>query len=176
MQYLRCQLQQPNVATFRCRPYYSRRSCKVCPWLYIWIHPSHPPFWFEHSKLLLVKENMDMYQHIAFIIVVVSGAAILAYCAADDTFLSFAQKHWRNDMKCGKAFCLCRTFWERVKVQVMEGSHVRKKIFWALVDRPLPAIDSTVGSLFTDLVTCRDLHWVVEIPLKGAFINVPYTL
>ena len=43
-----------------------------------------------------------MYQRIAFIIVVVSGAAILAYCAADDTFLSFAQKHWRNDMKCGK--------------------------------------------------------------------------
>ena len=27
-----------------------------------------------------------MYQRIAFIIVVVSGAAILAYCAADDIF------------------------------------------------------------------------------------------
>ena len=35
--------------------------------LYIWIHPSHPPFWFEHSKLLLVKKNMDMYEGIAFI-------------------------------------------------------------------------------------------------------------
>ena len=32
----------------------------------------------------------------------------------------------------------------RVKVQVMEGSHVRKKIILALVDKPLPAIDSTV--------------------------------
>ena len=30
------------------------------------------------------KKNMDMYQRIAFIIVVVSGAAILAYCAAHD--------------------------------------------------------------------------------------------
>ena len=45
---------------------------------------------------------MDMYQRIAFIIVVFSGAAILAYCAADDIFLSFAQKHWRHDMKCGR--------------------------------------------------------------------------
>ena len=43
-----------------------------------------------------------MYQRIAFIIVVFSGAAILAYCAADDIFLSFAQKHWRHDMKCGR--------------------------------------------------------------------------
>ena len=25
--------------------------------LYIGIHPSHPPFWFEHSKPLLVKIN-----------------------------------------------------------------------------------------------------------------------
>ena len=53
---------------------------------------------------------------------------------------SFINSAW----KCGTAFFLCRTFWERVKVQVMEGSHVRKKIFWALVDKPLPAIDSTV--------------------------------
>ena len=37
-----------------------------------------------------------MYQRIAFIIVVFSGAAILAYCAADDIFLSFAQKHCRT--------------------------------------------------------------------------------
>ena len=54
--------------------------------LYIGIYPSHPPFRFEHSKPLLLKKTMDMYQRIAFIIVVVSGAAILAYCAADNIF------------------------------------------------------------------------------------------
>ena len=80
--------------------------------------------------------------------------------------------------KCGKAFCLCRTFWERVKVQVMEGSHVRKKYFGHWLINPYPPLTALLskGSLFTDLATCRDLHWVVEIPLKGAFINAPYTL
>ena len=40
---------------------------------------------------------MDQYQRIAFVIAVISGAGFLAYVAADDIFLSFAQKHWRED-------------------------------------------------------------------------------
>ena len=45
---------------------------------------------------------MDQYQRIAFVIAVISGAGFLAYVAADDIFLSFAQKHWREDKRCGK--------------------------------------------------------------------------
>ena len=45
---------------------------------------------------------MDQYQRIAFVIAVISGAGFLAYVAADDIFLSFAQKHWREDRRCGK--------------------------------------------------------------------------
>ena len=72
--------------------------------------------------------------------------------------------------KCVTAFCLCRTFWERVKVQVMEGSHVRKKYFGHWLINPYPPLTALLskGSLFTDLATCRDLHWVVEIPLREA--------
>ena len=43
---------------------------------------------------------MDQYQRIAFVIAVISGAGFLAYVAADDIFLSFAQKHWREDYSC----------------------------------------------------------------------------
>ena len=45
---------------------------------------------------------MDQYQRIAFVIAVISGAGFLAYVAADDIFLSFAQKDWREDRRCGK--------------------------------------------------------------------------
>ena len=45
---------------------------------------------------------MDQYQRIAVVIVAVTAAGILAYVAADDIFLHFAQKHWREDMRCGK--------------------------------------------------------------------------
>ena len=45
---------------------------------------------------------MDQYQRIALLIVVVGAASFLAYVAADDIFMSFAQKHWRDDMRCGK--------------------------------------------------------------------------
>ena len=45
---------------------------------------------------------MDQYQSIAFVIAVISGAGFLAYVAADDIFLSFAQKDWREDRRCGK--------------------------------------------------------------------------
>ena len=78
---------------------------------------------------------------------------------------------WQNfnkfSLKCGTVFCLCRTFWERVKVQVMEGSHVRKKYFGHWLINPYPPLTALLskGSLFRDLATCRDLHWVVEIPL-----------
>ena len=80
--------------------------------------------------------------------------------------------------KCVTAFCLCRTFWERVKVQVMEGSHVRKKYFGHWLINPYPPLTALLskGSLFTDLATCRDPHWVVEIPLRGALINALYPL
>ena len=45
---------------------------------------------------------MDMCQRISLFVVVVIGASILAYCAADDIFLSVAQKHWRDDSRCGR--------------------------------------------------------------------------
>ena len=41
---------------------------------------------------------MDQYQRISFVIAVISGAGFLAYVAADDIFLSFAQKHSREDL------------------------------------------------------------------------------
>ena len=71
---------------------------------------------------------------------------------------------WQNfdkfSLKCGTVFYLCRTFWERVKVQVMEGSHVRKKYFGHWLINPYPPLTALLskGSLFTDLATCRDLH------------------
>ena len=48
------------------------------------------------------EKNMDICQRIALIIFAVSGAGLLAYCASDDIFLTFAQKHWRHDMRCGR--------------------------------------------------------------------------
>ena len=45
---------------------------------------------------------MDQYQRIALLIVVVGAASFLAYVAADDIFMSFAQKHWRDDMRSQK--------------------------------------------------------------------------
>lgn len=42
---------------------------------------------------------MDTYQRIALVIVIVAASGIVAYCAADDIFWGFAQRHWRLDKR-----------------------------------------------------------------------------
>ena len=73
--------------------------------LYIWIHPSHPPFWFEHSKLLLVKKNMDMYERIAFI----KSSHVLGSCDKSRIFLIPKRREGGGGGVCGKKFFLGKT-------------------------------------------------------------------
>ena len=73
--------------------------------LYIWIHPSHPPFWFEHSKLLLVKKNMDMYERIAFI----KSSHVLGSCDKSRIFLIPKRREGGWGGVCGNFFFLDKT-------------------------------------------------------------------